>query len=261
MLQFVQVCQTGMHYSKQAVQVVEFYRVRADALGVVSPYADLDKARHAAADLEAFACREDAEGFPYLYGLASVSLWGLLEAAIDDLLVDCLRFPDACADLRLLEGLKGPLLAFGNANQEQRAQFLASEISRHVKADLQSGVGRFEALLRPAGLDGPVEDVVERCLFELSRVRHVTVHRFGVVDRRFKDACPWRQAAIGDRLRVTARDFGRYRCAVEWYLFEVLGRYCVRHEAERGMDMDQHRRLQSETLEQLYMQAGVPNRE
>lgn len=257
LLQFVQVCQTGMHYSRQAVRVVDFNEVRADALGVASPYSDLQAARAAAIKLETFARQEDGEGFPYLYGLASVSLWGLLEAAVDDLLVDCLRFPESCADIRLIEGIKGPLLAFGNATQEQRAQFLASEISRHVKADLQTGAGRFEALLRPAGLDGPVDDLVGRSLFELSQVRHVTVHRFGVVDHRFQDACPWRAETIGQRLRVTGPDFARYRWSVEWYLFEILGRYCTRYEAESGRDMCQHRTLQSQTLDALYGLAGV----
>jgi hypothetical protein len=93
-----------------------------------------------------------------------------------------------------------------------------------VSANLKPGVGKFEALLDPAGLGGGTADCARKNLFELSHVRNLVVHRSSIVDARFKAACPWRKESVGDPLLPGSKDFKRYLFSSYWYLAELKRR-------------------------------------
>jgi hypothetical protein len=94
---------------------------------------------------------------------------------------------------------------------------LVGELERELGTSLKQGVNRFEALLALFGLSGPIDDGTKKALFELSNVRHVIVHRRGVADKRFSDACPWMGLRPGDEVKVTSRQYERYLLAAVKY--------------------------------------------
>lgn len=124
--------------------------------------------------------------------------------------------------------IKGPIAELLSASPVERAEFLANALAQEVKAPLQKGVGRFEALLQAVGLGGKVDRTVRDVLFELLSVRNVLVHRNGRVDARFLENCPWLGHRLGDNLRITAAMSERYRPATIYYLIEILIRWLKR---------------------------------
>jgi hypothetical protein len=118
------------------------------------------------------------------------------------------------------------LVEFANASLDEQAEHLVSELKSALKVSLKAGVGRFEGVLAPLGLGGPVDEGVRRALFELSEVRNVVVHRAGVVDRRFMEKCPWRSVSSNAMLHVSRADVALYQAAALWYVSE-LHRRCI----------------------------------
>jgi hypothetical protein len=55
----------------------------------------------------------------------------------------------------------------------------------------------------------------------------------GKADRRFVEACPWRQDVIGNEVVVTHGDFERFSLALGAYVLEVLQRRRIRVGLER----------------------------
>src|SRR5688572_28403932 len=110
---------------------------------------------------------------------SAVSLWGSLELLIRDLWLDGFRTNQTCSKKRPLRSLRITLGVYEGVAPEDRANYLLDILEREVAAVLKPGVGRFEVLLESFGLSGAVPESVRRCLFELSQVRNVLVHRRG----------------------------------------------------------------------------------
>lgn len=83
--QFVGICFAGLHYAADAtgnlrlVREVDLTLGRPDRFG--SPESFQDEIRKATR-IEGFAKAEWDGGFPYLYGLATVRLWTIMESAM-----------------------------------------------------------------------------------------------------------------------------------------------------------------------------------
>ena len=183
-----------------------------------------ERAEIHAKEIQSFALDQRASGFSYLYTLAAVRLWGIIEACVDDLVAGALTTIEECKDRDLLFRLKGPLLEFRSASADEQAEFLAELLKSAVDATLKLGAGRFEALLDPCGLGGGLDDQVRRVLLELSQVRNLVVHKSGRVDRRLLEQCPWLRHTLGEALHTSATDFGIYSSGVYWYLMELARR-------------------------------------
>lgn len=74
------------------------------------------------------------------------------------------------------------------------------------------------------GLSGQVEASVKRNLFELESARNVLLHRRGIIDHRFVQACPWVKAESGAKLVIGREQFERYSGAVFDYSEILLKR-------------------------------------
>ena len=235
---FVEICSKAIYQAIKGVQQIDAWQGMAEVFGTkaIEPGDNLDKAKAHAGVLASFAELQQSNGNPYLYGLSSIRLWTLLEALIDELVVEAMKDPALC-DKASLSKLKGPLIEFKSASPDEQAEFLADTLKQAVDAPLKLGIGRFEAILDPVRLGGSVDENVKRTLFELSQVRNCVVHKSGIADRRLIDACPWLNAERGKELRVTDAMFHRYMMAVYWYLFELRGRVDERNGEQRDAEL------------------------
>lgn len=171
-----------------------------------------------------FAAEEKESGFPYIFGLAVVKLWSILETCVAELISGALRTPERCKSQNILQKLEGPLLEFRSVDPDQQADFLADILRSSVRAPLKVGIGQFEATLDPCGLGGAVDNDVSRTLLEISQVRNIIVHKSGRIDRRFTELCPWLRCTIGTEFVITEQDFHAYVSAALWYLLELQRR-------------------------------------
>jgi hypothetical protein len=126
---------------------------------------------------------------------------------------------------------------------DERFAYLAALLDREVSAGIRNGTERFESLLRPLGLDGPVPKSLAKDIFELGQVRNGVVHRGGRVDRKLAESCPWLDLKPDDELKVSQDMFRRYSVAATQYLILLICRVGERF----GVDMTENR-------QQVFMQ-------
>jgi hypothetical protein len=219
---FVEVALQGLGWAENARRIHDLM-VNGEAPLSSNP-AISEFHRHRAEQAEAFALAQGPLGFPYLWYLASVRLWTILEVAVDDIVLEMLQHPDLLPTDSVLEKLEGPLLSFLQGTAEDRADHLLTLLKEKLRASFRPGVGRLEVLLEPVGLGGPCHEKVRRTLLELSQVRHLVVHKNGLVDRRFRNACPWLELQVGQPLPLGHSNFVSYGLSVDWYDVELGNR-------------------------------------
>jgi len=222
---FVGICFAGLHHAADATGALHIVRQVDSTLGRPDRFgspAVFEKELRKATDIEVFAKKEWDEGFPYLYALATVRLWTIMESAIDELVLDVVRLRPNVRQFPAIQKLKGPLVSFMSSSPEEQAEYLVTVLKEDVRASLQPGIGRFEAILSVVGLGGAVLDEVRRAFLELSEVRHVLVHRRGKADAKLvKQRCPWLPFKVGDDVKIRASEFDSFCLACDWYVLEL----------------------------------------
>jgi len=181
-----------------------------------------DESIEAAQQLEALAKREREGGFQLLIRHAVVAIWSALDASVPRFVAAYIQaFPD------LLKGeaftkVRLPAAALLASSETDVCGEIVLELERNSNATLKRGVGRFECLLDAVGLSRVIDDQQRRDLLELSQVRNLIVHKFGVVDARFATACPWLGLAIGDKLILSFDHYRRYHAAACLYVADIV---------------------------------------
>lgn len=234
---FAGVCDKALNQAARMVDTIDLVHRISAFLEEPSPYTsetELELAKASASRVEKFAESQVSNGSPYLFSLCAVRLWALLEAFVDELVVEALQCPQDCPGQAVLSKLKGPLIEFRTAPPDEQAEFLAETLKQTLDASLKLGVGRFEVLLEPLGLSGEVHSKVRKVLYELSQIRNVIVHKSGRADRRIVESCPWLDSTRGEVLHVTSKMFERYLKAAYWYLLEIRARVDERSGAKRS---------------------------
>lgn len=174
-----------------------------------------------------FADIQARRGFPLLYAQAVVSLWGELEALVEDFIgVWFLNMPGALK-IEQVARVKVPLAEFESLDQDERVRLLVHELEDSLRASLKAGTSRFEVLFDTIGLSGQVPSGIKRDLFEMNQVRNVIVHKASVADRRLAESCPWMGVKPGASLRVGKNDMARYDHAVHEYVLSLINRVRV----------------------------------
>jgi hypothetical protein len=260
---FVNICVRALDRSAQAVKMIEVTQRLAKQANFsrhIMSEEKLAKVKEQAGEFEAFAREQKEDGFPFLFSLAVVRLWSILEALVDDLAVDFLRRPNECKDKDLIYSLKGPLLEFATAPPERQADFLTERLKDVVKAGLQPGVGRFEAILDPIGLGGGIDSDVRRVLFEISQVRNVIVHKAGITDQRFIEACSWLNLKSGAPLKVNAQDFHLYTISSYYYVVEIRYRIHQFLGYEKPQDIRELLNETGDIIRNLWSQRAEPDK-
>jgi hypothetical protein len=254
---FVLLCWEGLGYAEVVKEIVDW---RAK-MGATSEY--IAKRIEHAEKLETFAATQKPLGFPYLYGLAAIRLWTILESFSEDLFIDLTVVHAEVRSLPKIRGLKGPLIEFANAPASKQAELLLNLLMGELAAALKRGVGRFECVFEAIELSGPVDYNVRRSFVELQEVRNVVAHRRGIADERLVTNCPWYGAKVGELLRITPRAFEKYILSAHWYLVEISRRVLIRYpsEADKTLDpsLEAHLDLQHRLSTTLHRLFGVPN--
>jgi hypothetical protein len=172
----------------------------------------------------ALAQLEVDEGFPTLHRQVALSLWSSLEWLISDLLANWLANAPNALSIENVRKVKVSIADYENFSGMDKYYYLLSEIERDTKSALKQGVGRFEATLQVFGLAGSVPEAIKKDLFEFGNVRNVLVHRNGVADARFVNACPWVALSTGQAVIVDEARLTRYIHAVMEYVGLLRGR-------------------------------------
>jgi len=170
------------------------------------------------------ASREVRDGFPLLHQQATILLYSALEATVKDLLTAWITNRPDALEIEKIQKIKVPIAEFIRQDSEHQSMTILHALERETDAPLKSGVGRFEALLKVFGLDGPVPDEVRKNLQELAHVRHTIVHHRARADARLIENCPWLGLKEGDVIIVKHDDWSRYRSASLKYITELVCR-------------------------------------
>jgi hypothetical protein len=167
---------------------------------------------------------DDIDQSSYLHGLCAVRLWTTLEAGVNDLVLSLMNLDDRWKLLAVFQKIKVPAGEFVAMSPRDQMKHLMDTYMTAHGVRQKAGVGRFEDILNPVGLGGPVDNYVAKAILELGEVRHVLVHRGGFVDAKFEDRCPWVPKYGAGVLRVTPGFFLVYFFAVMTYMAELMAR-------------------------------------
>jgi hypothetical protein len=183
------------------------------------------------------ARREVSEGFPLLHAHTAIALWSALEAAVRLFMARWLQHHKPAMEVEVVQKLRVRICEYERLDGEDRFFYILDRLEQELSAPLKNGITKFESLLEPFGLAGPVDEDVRRDLFELSQVRNALVHRSGVADRRLVEACPWLQLKAGDQIHVRHEATQRYFASVMKYSIALI----VRMGEHFGVDMSKFR--------------------
>lgn len=168
---------------------------------------------------EELARDEVASGFSSIAALGDIRLWSILEAGVDDFVGE-LAACDIEALSRNVPNVQVPVAAL-RAPPDELSETLVSAIKDKLGVRQQSGVKRFEPLLRAVSLSGDVHTEIDRALKELAQLRHVLVHRSGRADTRLQTNCPWFPCTLGEPVVISLSRMTMHAHACYWYLKEI----------------------------------------
>ncbi len=157
---FVDLCWVGIGYAQQATEVAKILaeiRARKDKTEPLTTPEGMEHAK----ELEKFAGEQLPNGFPFLYRLAALRLWTILEVFVQDtfaFLTTNVPETRACPKIKELEG---PVIDFATASIQQQAEMLMTLLLDKTRAGFKPGVARFETMLSAINLDGPVDESVK----------------------------------------------------------------------------------------------------
>lgn len=185
-----------------------------------------------AKDLAALAEREVKNDFPLLYAHLLVAVWSALEVAVPKLAAGwLLRRPDILKKPEF-EKIKIPVGIYEQLAPEGRMSIVVEELLQAQRTG-QTAIFRFEALLSTIGLKGNLNKKLRRDLIEVSHVRNLIIHRLGVADSRFVEACPWLRLKEGSSLKIGRKRFDKYVATLVRYGTEIAWRMVVAKGGKR----------------------------
>jgi hypothetical protein len=233
LVRIVHLCARGIGVLRGMPKVIEVIARVEDKDGEPDTKVRLAHAREEAE----LADKEVDQQFPLLHGLGTVALWSLLEAAVLEFVTEWFKNQPDALQTEPVSKLRVRVGDYELSRGDERFSYLAALLDREVSAGVRNGTERFESLLRPLGLGGPVPKGLAKDIFELGQVRNGVVHRGGRVDRKLSESCPWLDLRPEDELKVSQAMFGRYSAAATQYVVLLICRVGERF----GIDMAKNR--------------------
>jgi hypothetical protein len=186
------------------------------------------------AEQEAIKAQEMlSRGLPMVHSQTLISLWATLESFIHMLVASVLSNDTNIRQNANIRKIKIPLVDFETLDSQERSYFVIRELEHKLAASHRKGIGCFESLLDVFELGGGLQETYRRDLLELQQIRHVLVHRRGLVDRQLTDACPWLKLEINCKIDITREDIRKYFKAVNEYLSEISRRIVKKYGTRR----------------------------
>ncbi len=174
--------------------------------------------------LTSFTDDQAKKDYPYLFALVSVRLWAMAEAAARETLVEAIKKPSGPPERSKLGKVRGPIGQIVGADPNTQMDLVADALWQSPEGRFR-GIERFDAVLELIGLGGSPPSPVNDILLELSEIRHCVVHRGGLMDRRFLEACPWIQMNPGSLLPTSLKRYWFHRTATYWYILDLVRRW------------------------------------
>lgn len=156
-------------------------------------------------------------GFRLLHAHSLVGVWGAFEAMVEDLVIEWLVNVPSALERDAFAKVTVPVAEYERLSRADRMKAIVRELERKNASPYRAGVGQFEHVLEAVGLDGPVPKRARDRLFEYQQIRHVYVHRGGVADRRFTEACPRFNASVGKPIPIGQEEYLDYLLSVAFY--------------------------------------------
>lgn len=167
--------------------------------------------------------------FPLLHALGCAWLWTSLETLVEDLMIAVLVSDPTTANLESVRDVRVPLAVAASGDRELLAWAAYQELELRNRSEFKSGVTRFEGLLDLVGLGGNIPEGVKKSVFELGHVRNIVLHRGGIVDRVFVQACPWTGQAVGEPLKIGHAQFTTFIYATMHYAAVIESRVGLKY--------------------------------
>lgn len=155
------------------------------------------------------ANKEIELGFPNLNAFAMMSIWSLVESFIVDLVVLWIQNrPEVIIGYK--DKIKIDICEFLSLDERERAYLIVDQIQRENGGKLKIGAGRFNSVLELVAISIRLDDEKSKHLIEFQQYRNCLAHRFGIVDRKFLNSCPWVELKDGDRVVINSESMKKY---------------------------------------------------
>jgi hypothetical protein len=224
---FEHVCKYGVEQADRLVLAEQLFQELERLASDDGQITDLKSRLEQLDNFKSYAAeaKEEYEAdFPFLHEMGVVGLWSVLEAAVNDFVVEYVRHYPAIAEHEPFARIKVRAGQFWSLDEDSKARLLVEEAARSLQLPDKAGIAYHEALLGTVGVTGPVDESTKNSLYEMSHVRHVIVHRASVADRKLLGACPWLPWSEGQRIRIDGEKNEQYCWAVTDYAKTVIGR-------------------------------------
>ena len=112
---------------------------------------------------------EIENGFPFLHNQASLILYSQLEGAVKRFIIEFFGIDGILTKIGELSKIKITIADYYNLNGTEKLEYLFQQYEKNVSIGMQYGVTRFEALLKPIGFAGEIDEDTRKNIFELSQ--------------------------------------------------------------------------------------------
>ena len=170
--------------------------------------------------------------FPFMHSQGAIMFYSHLESSIKRLII-CIFSNSDIIKIKELSSLKIGLSEYMSLDESERLDYLFAQFEKSTTTGIQYGVTRFEKLLQPLNLSGPVQEEISKPIFELSQVRNNLLHRNGIADSHLIKSCPWLNYRVGDKIIITSNRYSIYLDSMLNYLILLA----VRIGRKREMDV------------------------
>jgi len=174
-----------------------------------------------------------SKGLLLIHYQTLVLLWSILESFVHILISNILLYDQKIKENDKIRKIKIPLGDFEDLDPQERSYFIIRELEHQFAASQRKGIGRFESLLNIFGLGGGLKETYRRDLLELQQIRHVIIHRRGIVDRKLSTACPWLKLKISSEININRIGLKKYFKAVTEYTLEISKRMIKKYSKSK----------------------------
>lgn len=220
LLRIVNVSQTGIRMLTGLPRLTK-------ALAKFEKSLDADDEAIRLKKIEANAILAESEiekDYPVLNSLAVAALWSWLEVLVKDLAIGWIMHKPAAMYIPQIQRMNVKLGDYFQLNRHEQASHIVELLERDLASPLKKGTNRFDSLLEPFGISGPLDEKTTRAIYELQQIRNVIAHRNGKCDRKLKLSCPWLKVKIGDQVPITTKRLHALGEAVGEYGLQLLYR-------------------------------------
>lgn len=216
---FVSTVQIGFEQAEELVSLTNSMHEISLKLGR-EYVGDIDKKIKDAEKLERFAKNQAELKYPYLYNLALVRTWSILEAFADEVAMSRLR---NCKidSFEEFKKVKITISEFISMEKDEQLETMLAAYKNSKASNLKKGNGRFKLVLNATGVNGAVDEWAERILLEMCEIRNSLTHRSGAVDMRMKESCPWLKDLHKDKVALDFKSFVKYWLIAFWYVAKI----------------------------------------